>query len=58
MAAIITQNQAKKLSEEDLTRILAELESLSDEEAKEFAARDSVGSSDYRMKVPGKEDQQ
>ena len=46
MAAIITQNEAKKLDEQDLARLLAELESLSDEEAKEFAARESVGSTE------------
>lgn len=33
MAEVITQNQAKKLDQEDLRRILAELESLSDDEA-------------------------
>ena len=38
MAAVITQNQAKKLSENDLLRMLEELESLSDEEAQRVLA--------------------
>ena len=38
MAEVITQTQAKKLSEEDLTGVLAELESLSDEEAQHLLA--------------------
>ena len=33
MAAMITEHQAKKLGEQDLNRILAELESLSEDEA-------------------------
>ena len=33
MAAVITEHQAKKLGEQDLDRILAELESLSEDEA-------------------------
>jgi len=33
MAAVIMEHQAKKLGQEELDRILAELESLSDEEA-------------------------
>ena len=36
MAALITQHQAKKLGEQDLHRILAELESLSEDEAANF----------------------
>ena len=43
MAAVITQNQAKKLSEEELTRILTELESLSNEEAESLVERDDAG---------------
>jgi surfactin family lipopeptide synthetase A len=39
MAEVIAQNQAKKLSEEDLARILAELESLSEDQAQEFVDR-------------------
>lgn len=42
MAAMITQNEAKKLRQEDLTQILAELESLSEQEAKEFAIREGA----------------
>jgi hypothetical protein len=33
MAAVIMEHQAKKLGEKDLERILAELESMSEEEA-------------------------
>ena len=33
MAALITENQAKRLGEKDLNRILSELESLSESEA-------------------------
>lgn len=39
MAEVITQRQAKRLEERDLTRILAELESLSDEQVQESLAR-------------------
>ena len=47
MAAVIMEHQAKKLGEKDLERILAELESMSEEEAqtsmaKEFADRRST----------------
>jgi amino acid adenylation domain-containing protein len=42
MAAMITQNEAKKLRQEELTQILAELESLSEQEAKEFAIREGA----------------
>jgi amino acid adenylation domain-containing protein len=38
MAAVITENQAKKLGKPDLNRILSQLESLSDEEAKKLLA--------------------
>ena len=38
MAAVITQHQAKKLGEQDLNRILAELESLSEDEATKLLA--------------------
>jgi acyl carrier protein len=38
MAAVITQYQAKKLGEQDLNRILAELESLSEDEATKLLA--------------------
>ena len=33
MAVVITQNQAKKVGQEELARMLSELEGLSDEEA-------------------------
>jgi tyrocidine synthetase-3 len=36
MAAIITQNQAKRASPEDLARLLSEVEALSDEEAQKL----------------------
>ena len=42
--------QAKKLSEEDLTRVLAELESLSDEQAQECVDREKA----ENVKDPGK----
>jgi amino acid adenylation domain-containing protein len=38
MAAVITEHQAKKFGEKDLERILAELESMSEEEAKSLLA--------------------
>jgi amino acid adenylation domain-containing protein len=38
MAAVITEHQAKKLGEQDLDRILAELESLSEDEATKLLA--------------------
>jgi amino acid adenylation domain-containing protein len=41
MAVVITKNQAKKLDEADLQRILAELESLSDDDAKMLAGKES-----------------
>ena len=50
MAVIITETQAKKLSEEDLTRVLAELESLSDEQAQECVDREKA----ENVKDPGK----
>jgi acyl carrier protein len=46
MAVVITENQTKKLDETDMHRILAELESLSDEEAKERLAEADPKSSD------------
>jgi hypothetical protein len=42
MAEVITQSQAKKLDEAELNCILAELESLSDEQAQQVVARQSV----------------
>lgn len=41
MAAVITQNQAKKAGQEELARVLAEVESLSDEEARQRLADES-----------------
>ena len=38
MAVVITQNQAKKAEKEDVSRMLAELEALSDEEAQQLLA--------------------
>jgi hypothetical protein len=38
MATVITQYQGKMLGEEELARILTELESMSDEEAKQLVA--------------------
>jgi acyl carrier protein len=38
MAVLIAENEAKKLDETDMHRILAELESLSDEDAKKILA--------------------
>jgi len=47
MSAVITENQAKSLDEQDLHRILAELDSLSDEDAQQLLAdqnaRTSIG---------------
>jgi acyl carrier protein len=40
MASVIAENQAKKLAEKDLNRILSELESLSDEEAQRLVAKE------------------
>ena len=42
MAAVIAEHQTKKLGEEELARILAELESLSDEEAQRLVANQPV----------------
>jgi amino acid adenylation domain-containing protein len=42
MAAVITEHQAKKLSARDLDRIMAELESVSDEQAKLLSAQDNT----------------
>lgn len=41
MAAIITQSQANKLGREDLARILTELDSLSEQQAREVVAREA-----------------
>ena len=41
MAVVIMQNQAKKAGEEDLDRMLAELEALSDDEARRLIAEES-----------------
>jgi amino acid adenylation domain-containing protein len=41
MAEVITQNGAKKAKQEDLTRILAELEALSDEEAQHLLKQET-----------------
>ena len=38
MAAVITEHQARKIGEPELERILAELESISDEKARQFLA--------------------
>ena len=38
MATVITEYQGKMLGEEELARILTELESMSDEEAKQLVA--------------------
>jgi amino acid adenylation domain-containing protein len=38
MAAVITEHQARKIAEPELERILAELESISEEKAKQFLA--------------------
>jgi amino acid adenylation domain-containing protein len=43
MAEVITQSRARKLNEPDLSRILAELESLSDKQAEQVVARQSMG---------------
>jgi acyl carrier protein len=42
MAAVITEHQAKKLEEQDLNRILSELESLSDEETESRLTSEST----------------
>ena len=39
MAAVITEHQANRLEKDDLNRILIELESLSDEDAKLLAGQ-------------------
>jgi acyl carrier protein len=44
MAAVIAENQAKKLDETDLHRILTELDSLSDDEARRLAEADPKSS--------------
>jgi amino acid adenylation domain-containing protein len=43
MAVVITENQAKKLDEADLQRILSDLESLSDENAQKLLAMTNKG---------------
>lgn len=42
MAAVITTNQRKRLPEEDLARMLGELESMSDEEARELVTKATI----------------
>jgi len=42
MAAVITQNQAKKAGGQDLNRILSELEALSDEDAQRLLSEKST----------------
>jgi hypothetical protein len=42
MAVVITQNQAAKVGQEELARMLAELESLSDEEAQRLLAEEGT----------------
>jgi len=44
MAVVITQNRAKKASQEDLARLLSEVEALSDEEAQKLLAVESARS--------------
>jgi phage FluMu protein gp41 len=45
MAVVITQNRVKKASQEDLARLLSEVEALSDEEAQKLLAVESARSS-------------
>ena len=40
MAVVITQNQAKKVGQEDPARMLTEVEALSDEEAQRLLAQE------------------
>ena len=42
MAVVITENMAKKAGNEELARMLTELESLSDEEAQKLVASEST----------------
>jgi uncharacterized coiled-coil protein SlyX len=42
MAAVITEHQGKALAEEELKRVLAELELMSDEEAQRLVAKELV----------------
>jgi acyl carrier protein len=42
MAAIITQNHAEKIGQNELGRILTELDSLSDEEARRLVAKEAA----------------
>ncbi len=44
MAMIITQNETKKAGQEELARLLPEVESLSDEEAQRLLAKESKSS--------------
>jgi amino acid adenylation domain-containing protein len=48
MAEVIAQSQAKKLDQADLNRILAELESLSDEQARQVVANERGGDVENR----------
>ena len=41
MAAVITENQATRISDKELSEVLSQLESLSDEDAKKVLAGDS-----------------
>ena len=42
MAAVITEHQGKLLGEEELERLLSELESMSEEEAQQLVAKETV----------------
>ena len=46
MAAVITESQGKQLGKEELERMLGDLESLSDEEAKRLLAEETTSTSD------------
>ena len=41
MAIVVAQKQAKKLGEEELARLLSELESISEDEAQRLLAKES-----------------
>jgi len=45
MAAVIMEHQGKRLGEEELKRMLGELESLSDEEAQRLLAEETTTTS-------------
>ena len=42
MGVVITQNQAKRASQEDLARFLSEVEALSEEEALKLVAKEGA----------------